>query len=385
MATQHPITFAELLDYTEGRLSSSAAQRVATHLEGCADCQAEVAWLRRTLGLMAADALVSAPPAVVEKAQRLYRPPERRRRLTPGGLWGRLRVSRLALRPAAIALAAVLMLAGLCWGWGQATVAQAATLARVVGPVEVRLYEGGEWQAAAEGMRLAAGSAVRSGEGATAVLQYPDGSVSELAAQAEVEILSVTGPRNGHTTNVHLNQVAGCSEHELKRSQSTLQVDAPGASARGHQGDYEVSVGAGEVEVHAGRGDVDLSVDGNTTRLGPGERGQVKGGQVHVATPAPGRSGDGACTPASRGQGSQRPGRAPTPKPTKEKPIPPGQQDRDQEKPVPPGQQGKDREKPVPPGQQGRDKDKPMPPGQQVRSSKPGRPAWGRGRHPLQP
>ena len=330
IAVSRHLTFEELLDYAEERLAPGEAQRVSEHLAvGCSCCAEDLTWLRRTLGLMATDALVSAPPALVQRVQGLYRAPRRRpatwlaalrprlQGLYPAphprptawlaALWSRFSSSPRLRYAATIAFASLLILGGTWWAWGNATVAQAATLAEVHGPVEVRLPGATSWQPAVAGMTLTAGSALRSGDGATAVLLYPDGSRTQLIEDAQLEILSLTGRRNHRSTNVRLNLRAGRTQHELIRKNSSLQVEAPGAVAQAGRGDYEVRVEDEAVEVRAGHGNVTLSVEGTTTYLSAGERGWVKGGHVRVATPQPGDNDAGPDTPADTSRA--RPGK----------------------------------------------------------------------------
>ena len=200
----HEVSFEELLDYVEDRLHPVVAQRVSAHLAaGCAQCMQDVAWLRRVLAVMAADALVDAPRSTVARAQGLYRQRRRRIAWSLSNLWSWLRGMPGARVAAAVALAALLILSG-TRAWGNTMVAQAATLAEVGGAVEVRLPGADEWQAATPGMALAAGSMLRSGPGAVATLVYPDGSRTYLSAGAELQILGLSGRRNGRAASIRL-------------------------------------------------------------------------------------------------------------------------------------------------------------------------------------
>ncbi len=311
----HQVAFEDLVDYLEERLDSVEARRLSEHLvAGCPQCEADLAWLRRVLGLMATDRLVAAPPALMQRVLSLYRPP-RRARPSLAALWAWLQ-SASRLRTAAIALAALVILGGTWWGWGSTSVAQAATLAEARGPVEVRLAGETEWRAATSGMVLTAGSALRSGKGATALLVYADGSRTYVGEDAQVVIISLNGQRNGRASNVHLGQLAGRTQHELISRASSVRVEAAGAIAQASAGDYEVQVRDAEVEVDAGHGPVEIVTEGKATHLAAGERGWVKGGHVQVATRKP-RSGQGANH--ARGEGNSQPaGATPRGKPRSE-------------------------------------------------------------------
>lgn len=286
---EHEISFEELVDYVEGRLAPEAVARISAHLAtGCQQCTEHVLWLRRVLGLMASDRQVDAPPALIRQVQALYRPPHRQRQPSPlASLWAWLGAAPRMRAAAAVALATLLVLSGTWWAWGNASVAQAATLEAIEGTVEVRLAGSEAWRPAIPGMKLLAGSAVRSGQGAWCALAYADGSRTWLAENAQIELLMLSGPRNGHTSSVRLSQLAGYTLHELTRQSSSVQVQAATGTARATAANYEVWVIDGEIEVYAERGQVELSVGEETTRLEAGEYGWVTAGQVMVATPLP--------------------------------------------------------------------------------------------------
>ncbi len=314
----HAITFEDLLDYVEGRLGPAETRRVVEHLQsGCSRCREDLAWLRRTVGLMAADELRSAPPAAIRRAQALYRPP-RRAPAPTAGPWAPFHGVRGLRSVAVIALVSLLILAGSWWAWGSTSVAQAAMLAEVNGAVEVRLAGSSSWQPGTAGMVLAEGSAVRSGPGATAVLQYADGSQTYLDENAQVELLELNGRRDGRASRVRLVQSGGRTRHRLaKGHDSIVEVEAPGGVVGASSGDYEVDVEEEAIAVHAGRGGAALEVHGRKTRLSPGEKGWVKGGKLVVTTPTPGhgsdpgpagKSGDGPRSGAPRSGDAPRAG-----------------------------------------------------------------------------
>ncbi len=75
MPTTH-IQFAKLADLVEGRLLPPERAGVEQHVATCAQCSADVQWLRRTLDLMHTDASEDAPAHVVAHAVRLFRSPQ---------------------------------------------------------------------------------------------------------------------------------------------------------------------------------------------------------------------------------------------------------------------------------------------------------------------
>ncbi|MDI7275014.1 MAG: zf-HC2 domain-containing protein [Anaerolineae bacterium] len=313
------MSFERLLDYVEDKLSPDEAGEVAGHVAGCPDCAHEVAWLRRVLDLMAAPELVSAPPEVVRRAQAMFQARPRRLplRLPPLPAWLTNvrwpKAGAVGLRYlAAVAAVALVLLGGTWWAWGNTSVAQAATLTEVRGPVEVRLSEGADWEPAVPGMVLAAGSALRSGEGAMAVLAYPDGSLTQLAENAQLEILTLQQRRNHQAMTVRLSQTTGVTQHEVASAKSSVRVEARGAAAQARAGGYEVRVTDDAVEVRAAHGSVDVQAGGQTTHLARGQRGRVKGGHVEITEPEDDREDEGeghrgSAPPGKSGQ-SDNPG-----------------------------------------------------------------------------
>ncbi|MCL6431455.1 MAG: FecR family protein, partial [Anaerolineae bacterium] len=251
---------------------------------------------------------------VVQRAQALYRP--RPRHVAFGlpsltaflaGLrqsWARAAALRYA---AAIVAAALFILGGTWWAWGSTAVAETATLTDVQGPVEVRLTPDGEWQPALPGMMLTAGSALRSGAGASATLLYPDGSRTQLTENVQLEILSLQRRRNQQATTVRLSQTTGLTHHEMATDKSSVRVEVDGAAAQARKGGFEVRVTKGAFEVHAARGSVDVQTGGKTMHLSQGERGQVKGRRLTV-TPAESRGDD---PPSDRSDRSEDPSAGP--------------------------------------------------------------------------
>ncbi|HOG48122.1 MAG TPA: hypothetical protein PLB78_15960 [Anaerolineae bacterium] len=266
-------------------------------------------------------------------------------------------------RVAAVALTVLLVLGGV-WAWGGTSVTQAATLAEVQGLVQVRLPGSATWQEALPGQALSAGCALRSSAGARVAVQYPDGSRSYLIGEAEVEIVNLSGRRDGRATSVQLSQAAGHTQHDMASAESSIQVESTGGAAQASAATYDVWVSDGEMDVAASRGQVTLGDGQEKTRLGAGQRGRVGHGRLKAATATPDptatpqptaepQATPEAATPdtpeaeASPTPGKPGHGRQPTPgpaaKPTKDH-TPPGQA-KDKESP---GQQKKARETTTP-------------------------------------
>ena len=68
------LTTEQLLDYIERRLSPDKVGQVEAHLAGdCSSCQDELAWLTKTLSLMAPDAWIDAPAHLQTSVRQKYR------------------------------------------------------------------------------------------------------------------------------------------------------------------------------------------------------------------------------------------------------------------------------------------------------------------------
>ena len=67
------ISFAQVVDLVEGRLSAAAQAQAQAHSATCARCAAEIDGITRVIGLMRADTADDAPAPVVDRAIALFR------------------------------------------------------------------------------------------------------------------------------------------------------------------------------------------------------------------------------------------------------------------------------------------------------------------------
>jgi len=307
----HEVPFEDLVDLVEGRLSPAEADLLEAHIAGCAECAAQVAWLRRVTGLMAADRLVDAPRELVARAQALYRAPQSRPLAGLAALWRGLWTPQLR-RAGALALS-VLLLIGALWASSTIPVAQAATLASVSGQVEVQRPGSSLWQPASAGLKLEAGSAIRAGAGASAVVEYPDGSRTTLGESTQIRILAIDGRRNQEASTVRLSQESGHTQHQVASAHSSIQVETSAAIAEASEGSYEVWVEAGETEVAAASGKVAVSAGQSRASLAAGERGRASAGEVRVGPSRPNPTGEShRPTPEAKPVPTDTPAPAPT-------------------------------------------------------------------------
>src|SRR3954469_14237006 len=67
------MSFGQLVDLVEGRLTAKEQEHTLAHLSACAVCAGEMAWLERVIMLMRTDDSVEPPPCVVAHLIDLFR------------------------------------------------------------------------------------------------------------------------------------------------------------------------------------------------------------------------------------------------------------------------------------------------------------------------
>jgi anti-sigma factor RsiW len=75
------IPFDRLVDWVEARLSAEERDQLQRHLTSCAHCRQELTQIERLFGLLQSDTTVDPPPAVINRAVRIFRP--RQAEVTP--------------------------------------------------------------------------------------------------------------------------------------------------------------------------------------------------------------------------------------------------------------------------------------------------------------
>lgn len=70
------IPFDRLVDWVEARLSAEERDQLQRHLTSCAHCRQELTQIERLFGLLQSDTTVDPPPAVINRAVRIFRPPQ---------------------------------------------------------------------------------------------------------------------------------------------------------------------------------------------------------------------------------------------------------------------------------------------------------------------
>lgn len=329
---EHPrpghLTFAELADYVDGRLSLEQVRQVEAHLaSGCALCQADLAWLQRTLGAMKDRRWSDPPEWARQRARQLFsRPPEwlheRARALyhehrpapvrpTPR----RIRLPSIAYyspRWAAVTVGLLLIIASvILWQTVRpqpASVLYAATLEGVGGEVQVQPSADSAWTAGKKGLLLYNGASIRTGEGGWALVRFPGNPTVTLRSRAYLVITAMSGS-GGQLTALQFEHLLGEAEYVI----STLNT--PGFY-------YRVTTKAGQVTaLQPTRCTVRVN-DNGTTWV------SVSEGAVIVSAPGLERTlnaGESLTLPAlteSMTTPTPQPSPTPTPMPTSPPPVP---------------------------------------------------------------
>ncbi len=327
---EHPrpghLSFAQLADYVDGRLAPEQVRQVEAHLaSGCALCQADLAWLQRTLGAMKARHWSEPPAWARQRARQLFsRPPEwlheraralyherraadnRRRHVDLRPPSPVLRpIARPSPRWAAVVVGLLLVIAAvILWQTGRpqpASVLYAATLEEVGGDVQVQPSADSAWSAGKKGLLLYNGAAIRTGEEGWALVRFPGNPTVALRSRAHLVIAAMSGS-GGQLTALQFEQLLGEAEYVI-----------PALSAPGFY--YRVTTKAGQVTalqptrctvrvdeegttwVSVSEGAVRVSAPGLERTLNAGESLTLSAVAESTATPTPQPSHTPAPTP----------------------------------------------------------------------------------------
>jgi hypothetical protein len=290
------LTFEQLADYQEGRLSQEDMDLVEAHLDAeCIRCHDDLAWLRETQATMRSDDWVQPPDEIRAIARRSYRdhyrPPVRKSTLPA---W--LEVV-LAPRPQLVmAGAAALILLVVVGVVVLALIGQepslTATVAEVTGLVEMQSAGSDQWKPVAVGTELKASDSLRSGADAGAALQFPDASETELDSNSLLSILQLRTPRSGVGQIVALRQNLGHTSNNVQSQDSAdsrFEIETPSAivAVRGTTFDVAVTE-SGATLVRVSEGFVEVTGDGEGTVVQAGEIASVlPGASAALGVPLP--------------------------------------------------------------------------------------------------
>jgi anti-sigma factor RsiW len=329
---QH-LTTEELLDYLDKRLSSDDIVRVEAHLaHDCSSCQEELAWLTRTLELMAPSVWLDAPVRLQASVRQSYRERFAQRRESFSlGRW--LQSFFTPARPLVYAAAGVLLVV-IVFGLllrprSGASVGNAAEIAAYTGSVEVQSADDDVWQAADEAGPINVGGGVRTGSDSSVVLSFPDKSKTLLAPHTELSVLAMSlDEKKGDDRVIILEQQSGRTQNyvqPLPSAGSRFEIHTPSAtvSVRGTSFTVDVETN-GTTRVSVAEGRVQVAAQGVTVTLDAGEGTMVEAGHSPVVAepmptvPIPTELATLIPTPAKEptGESSAEARPTPTPQPT---------------------------------------------------------------------
>ncbi|MGB3712992.1 MAG: FecR family protein [Candidatus Promineifilaceae bacterium] len=254
------LTYEQMVDYQEGRLSQEAIDLVEAHLAtDCYDCQDELTWLQETQAIIRGDVWVQPPDELRAIARQVYREHFRpQTRKSPLSGWIEAIFTprpRLVMIGAAALILLVSVGVVLVALVGQEP-ALAASVAEVTGLVEMRSAGSDEWLPLQQGMELQAGDRMRSGDDSQAALRFPDYSVTELEANSELSILQLRTPRSGEGQVVMLRQ-------NLGRTQNVVESQVSAAS-RFETSRFEIETPSAKVTVKGTNFAVEVTESGAT-------------------------------------------------------------------------------------------------------------------------
>jgi hypothetical protein len=209
---KHPIGFAQLADWVDGRLSYESRLLVEEHLAtGCPECAREVAWLQRVLGAAKADNSVEPPPELVSQAQALFRSRFRQ----PAGTAPRLpAVARPRLALALAVLFAIIAGSGLLLSQIPSLFVRHARLTALDGSAEVRTAGSPEWRGIQTGASLTEGDRLRVLDGVAVVALF-DGSILKLQRGADLGLAVLRSGLFSASRRVDLSQLTGSVDYDV--------------------------------------------------------------------------------------------------------------------------------------------------------------------------
>jgi hypothetical protein len=260
---RHSISFDELVDWVDERLEDGARQRIEVHLEsGCAQCAADVAWLRHLKQIAHAEASPEPPRAVVVRAKHLCMP--QTDAIESGWAWLTL-LRRRPLRLAWGALLLVLLMTAL--SWPILIMSEPVQMTSEALIVEALPKHAEESPASLPIDRMDQGIQLRTITEPAALLLF-DGSSVELQPGAKITLDSIRKNIIGSSYRIAIDQGVGSVHYNvanLKGLGSAFKVRTPGAvvSVQGTafvvtvtgEGQTRVSVVKGRVRVRGDRQD----------------------------------------------------------------------------------------------------------------------------------
>jgi hypothetical protein len=191
-----------------------------------------------------------------------------------------------------LALAVTLLLP-----WIGRTATQAATLAQVIGTVEIMPAGSDNWLPVSAGERVQEGDRVRTHSLSAATLVFFDESTTDLEAGTEIAVTQMSSQRSGDRVIV-LYQALGQTYNHVRRSPdiaSRFEIETPAAVTMVRGTEFALTVeGDGTTRVVVVEGVVDVTAQGTTVTVHAGQETMVQAEQsstpvrsVPIAPPTP--------------------------------------------------------------------------------------------------
>lgn len=289
------LTTEQLLDYLEQRLAPEKVRSIEEHLAtDCVACGSELSWLQDTLRQMAlAEAWVDPPQRMRTAVRQLYRDHQQEEKgsFSLAAWWRSLFETP---RPIAIAFAAVVALiivgALVFQFWFNQLESQEAQIAAIQGTVIRQPSGSTEDQAVTEETPFASGDRIRTSEGSSVVVTYPDDSMTLVGANSEIALLSLSSDSERETQVVIIRQDIGMTHNVVKpftTTQSKFEIQTPAATINVRGTEFTVDVDSeGVTEVAVSEGSVEVEAQGTSVLLTSGEGTTVLPGS-EPTTPVP--------------------------------------------------------------------------------------------------
>ncbi len=281
------LTTEELLDYIEQRLAADEIANVQAHLASdCSTCQAELAWLTKTLDLMAPNLWLDAPSRLQASVRHAYR--ERFVRESEPFSVGRwLQSLFVPARPlvyAAVGILLVVVVVGLLWQpWSDSSAGPAAAIAAYSGTVEVQSGAEGAWRSVEDAGAINTGDEVRTGDDSSVVLSFPDQSKTLMSPYTELSVLKMSLDERVGDKVIILQQQSGRTQNyvqPLLTSASRFEIRTPAATVSVRGTSFTVDVDErGTTSVAVSEGRVQVEAQGVTITLAAGEGTAVELGR----------------------------------------------------------------------------------------------------------
>ncbi len=231
------LTFEQLADYQEGRLSQATADVVAAHLATeCSHCQEEITWLSDIQATMRSDIWLQPPSTFRDITRRHYRQRYRQPERTPFFAGWLQAILGSKQQFALVGVSALLLFVTVGLALVTLTAREpglAASVADVTGSVEVQSAGSNEWVQLQKGMELRSGDRLRSNDQSAATIGFPDDSSTDMGANTRLSIFQLRRPQSGAGQIVILHQNLGQTQNDVQplgSADSRFEVESPSAT-----------------------------------------------------------------------------------------------------------------------------------------------------------